>query len=63
MEKKTKHWHMRFLLHFHNSTIIMIIIIIITKKENFQTCGLCCPGWPQNKTERKWKERSVPGPC
>ena len=26
------------------------------KKENLQNCGLCCPGWPQNKTERIWKE-------
>ena len=26
------------------------------KKENLQNCGLCFPGWPQNKTERKWKE-------
>ena len=21
------------------------------KEENLQNCGLCCPGWPQNKTE------------
>ena len=27
------------------------------KKENLQNCRLCCPGWPQNKTERMWKER------
>ena len=27
-------------------------LIIINKKENFQSCGLCFPGWPQNKTER-----------
>ena len=27
------------------------------KKENLQNCRLCSPGWPQNKTERKWKER------
>ena len=26
------------------------------KKETFQNCGLFSPGWPQNKTERKWKE-------
>ena len=26
------------------------------KEENQQNCGLCCPGWPQNKTERMWKE-------
>ena len=25
------------------------------KKVNLQNCGLCCPGWPQNKTEGKWK--------
>ena len=31
----------------------MIIIIII---ENLQNSRLCCPGWPQNKTERMWKE-------
>ena len=36
-------------------------IIIITKKDkkqkrNVQNCGLCCPGWPQSKSERKWKE-------
>ena len=27
------------------------------KKEKLQNCWLCCPGWPQNKTERMWKER------
>ena len=27
------------------------------KKENLQNCRLFCPGWPQNKTERMWKER------
>ena len=26
------------------------------KKENMQNCGLRCPGWPQNKTERMWKK-------
>ena len=25
------------------------------KKENLQSCRLCCPSWPQNKTERMWK--------
>ena len=25
-------------------------------KENLQNFGLCCPGWPQSKIERKWKE-------
>ena len=24
--------------------------------ENLQSSRLCCPGWPQNKTERMWKE-------
>ena len=24
---------------------------------------ICCPGWPQNKTERMWKEGQVPRPC
>ena len=24
------------------------------KKDNLQNCGLCCPGWLQNKIERKW---------
>ena len=27
------------------------------KIENLQNCGLCCPGRPQNKTERMWLER------
>ena len=33
-------------------------LIIIKKKEeeNLQNCRLCCPGWPQNKTERIWKK-------
>ena len=34
-------------------------LIIINKKknkENLQNSRLCCPGWPQNKTERIWKE-------
>ena len=26
------------------------------KRENSQNCILCCPGWPQNKTEGTWKE-------
>ena len=26
------------------------------KKENLQNCRLYCPGWSQNKTERKWRE-------
>ena len=33
------------------------------KKKNLQNCGLCCPGWPQSKVERKWKERQVLRPC
>ena len=33
------------------------------KKENLQNSRLCCPGWPQNKTERMWKEGYVPRPC
>ena len=35
-------------------------LIIIKKKkkekENLQNSRLCCPGWPQNKTEKMWKE-------
>ena len=26
------------------------------EKKNFQNCGLCCPGWPLSKIEKKWKE-------
>ena len=32
-------------------------IIINKKKKNLQNCRLCCPGGPQNKTERMWKEK------
>ena len=32
-------------------------LIIIIKKKILQNCRLFCPGWPQNKTERMWKER------
>ena len=32
------------------------------KKENLQNFEFCCPDWPQNKTERIWKERWVLGP-
>ena len=32
-------------------------IIIINKKKNLQNCRLCCPKWPQNKTERLGNER------
>ena len=35
----------------------LIIIQQKKRKENLQNCRLCCPGWPQNKTERMWKER------
>ena len=31
-------------------------LIINKKKENLQNSRLCCPSWPQNKTERIWKE-------
>ena len=31
-------------------------LIIINKKENMQNCRLCCPGGPQNKSERILKE-------
>ena len=34
-----------------------LITINNKKKENLQNCRLCCPGWPQNKTERMLKER------
>ena len=33
-----------------------LIIINKKKKENMQNSRLSCPGWPQNKTERMWKE-------
>ena len=36
------------------------LIIINKKKENLQNCRLCCPRWPQNKTERMCKEGWVP---
>ena len=32
------------------------LIIFNNKKENLQNCELCCLSWPQNKTERMWKE-------
>ena len=32
------------------------LVIINNKKENLKNYGLCCPGWPQNKTEIIWKE-------
>ena len=31
-------------------------MIIKQKEENLQNCRLYCPGWPQNKTERKGKK-------
>ena len=32
-------------------------LIMIKKKEgNLENCRLCYPDWPQNKTERMWKE-------
>ena len=34
-----------------------IMIISKKKKENLANYGLCCPGWPHSKIERKWKER------
>ena len=40
-----------------------IIINNKKQKENLQNCRLCCPGWPQNKTEKIWKEGWVPRPC
>ena len=30
----------------------------------WKTCKeYCCPGWPQNKTVRMWKEGLIPRPC
>ena len=34
----------------------LIIINNNNKKEKLQNCRLCCLRWPQNKTERMWKE-------
>ena len=57
------------LWHTHTDHLIsarrpdLIIIKIKNKKKNLQNCRLCCPGWPQNKTERMWKEGYVPRPC
>ena len=31
-------------------------LTIIIKKGNLQNCRVCYPIWPQNKTERMWKE-------
>ena len=31
-------------------------LIIIKKRRELKNCRPCCPGWPQNKTERMWKE-------
>ena len=36
---------------------------IVKKKENQLNSELCHSGWPQSKTERKWKERYVHRPC
>ena len=41
----------------HQISARKLDLIIIKKKkkkeeENLQNCRLCCPGWPQNKTER-----------
>ena len=33
------------------------------KKENLLKSWLCCPGWQQNKIERKWKDGWIPRPC
>ena len=32
------------------------LIIINKNKQNMQNSRLCSPSWPQNKTERMWKE-------
>ena len=37
-------------------------LMIVNKKKKLPNCGLCCPGWPQSKIERKWKG-AVPRPC
>ena len=37
--------------------------IIINKKRELRNCGLCCPDWPLNKIERKWKEGQLLWPC
>ena len=31
-------------------------LVIINKNENLLNCELYCPGRPQTKSERKWKE-------
>ena len=64
MWKTCKKWN-KLLWHFVIQTDHLISArrpdrIIIkknkNKKENLQNCRLSGPGWPQNKTERMWKE-------
>ena len=45
-----------YLISARRSDLIIINKKKKKKKENFQNCQLCYPGWPQNKTERMWKE-------
>ena len=33
-----------------------LMVINNRKTENSQNCGLCCTGWPQNKTENSEKK-------
>ena len=43
--------------HLISARIPDLIIINNKKNENLQRYRLCCPGRPQNKIERIWKER------
>ena len=36
------------------------LLIVDKKKENQPNCGHCRSGWPQDKIDRKLKEREVP---
>ena len=39
------------------------LVIVKKKKENLPNRGICRPGWPQSKIERRQKEGKVPRRC
>ena len=60
-------WRTDFYLHLISARRPDLIIIKIKiKKKRERICKIvdfACPGWPQNKIEKMWKEGKVPRPC
>ena len=51
-----------FCVHWHGGLCLRLLIpnYAVVFRLNLLNCGLCCPGWPPGKTERKQKKDKYP---